>query len=161
MYNFKRHTSQSLGNRSPFNIQLDLAILSQQNNTHLQALIRFTEYILKSSDYRYVYFVSIEKALEWFKYPRSISELRNFWAFSCDKKIYDYDLDCPNLELNSSEQVTARSSKDNNTISTDRSTTIDYPLEKLFPNDLVFHALWISFLLILSVLFYDKYFTNA
>ncbi|CAF2540399.1 unnamed protein product [Rotaria sp. Silwood2] len=166
MHNFERHSSLSIGYRSPFIIQLDLSWLSKHNNLHVQALIRFIKYILNSSNYRYVYFVSIEKALEWFKYPRSLDELRDFWAFSCDDKIYEYDTVCYDKELNKNEQDNLlnqgniKALKSNDKTNETHSKTIDHPAERLFPSDIVFHALWISFLLILSVFFYDKYFAN-
>ncbi|CAF2174388.1 unnamed protein product [Rotaria magnacalcarata] len=161
LHNFERHASLSIGYRSPFIIQLDLSLLSQQNNNlRLQALIRFIEYILNSSSHRYVYFVSIEKALEWFKYPRSLSELRDFWAFSCNDKIYEYDIDCLNSESTGNDQEKIESLKSDGETNVDHSKMIDYQVEKLYPSGLAFHALWISVLLILSVLFYDKYFTS-
>jgi hypothetical protein len=159
MYNFERHSSLSIGYRSPFIIQIDLSWLSQNKNQRLQALIRFIEYILNSPEYRYVYFISIEKALEWFKYPRSLDDLRDFWAFSCNDKIYEYDVDCSNTAFNE-EISNTENDKLNNKKNTSTSELIDRQGEKLFSSSIAFHALWISLLLILSVLFYDKYFTN-
>ncbi|CAF1231408.1 unnamed protein product [Rotaria sp. Silwood1] len=166
IHNFERHSSLSIGYRSPFIIQLDLSLLSQHKNLHLQALIRFINYILNSSNHRYVYFVSIEKALEWFKYPRSLDELRDFWAFSCNDKIYDYDTVCFDNESNENEQdnifkkENMNSLKSNDKTHRNTSETINHQIERLFPSGIVFHVLWISVLLILSVFFYDKYFVN-
>jgi hypothetical protein len=160
MHNFERHSSLSIGFRSPFIIQLDLSWLSQYKNQHLLGLIRFIQYILNNPNYRYVYFISIEKALEWFKYPRSLHDLRDFWAFSCDDKIYEYDTNCSNT--NEEEEISnIEAVKSNNKTNTSGgSQLIDRQGEKLFSSNIALHALWISVLLILSVLFYDKYFTN-
>lgn len=159
MYNFERHSSLAIGYRSPFIIQLDLSWLSQQKNQRLQALIRFIQFILNSPNHRYVYFISIEKALEWLKYPRSFNDLRDFWAFNCDDKIYDYDTDCSTTELNEKISIMESLISTNKT-NTSNSQPIDRQAEKLFSSDIALHALWISILLILSVLFYDKYFTT-
>jgi len=159
MHNFERHSSLSIGFRSPFIIQLDLSWLSQNKNQRLQAIIRFIQYISNSPQHRYVYFISIEKALEWLKYPRSLHDLRDFWAFSCNDKIYEYDIDCSHTSLD--EEISNKEiAKSNNKTNTSDSQPIDRQAEKLFSSNIAFHALWISILLILSVLFYDKYFTN-
>jgi hypothetical protein len=100
MYSFERHSSLSIGYRSPFTIQRHLSRLSQNKSQRLQALIRFIQFISNSTNHRYVYFISIEKALEWLKYPRSLPDLRGIWAFSCHDKIYSYDVDCSNTKLN-------------------------------------------------------------
>jgi len=163
MHNFERHSSLSVGYRSPFVIQLDLSWLSQNRNQRLQALIRFIQYISTSRNHRYVYFISIEKALEWFKYPRSLHELRDFWAFNCNDKIYEYDSDCSSTGLTENEQKTisiTANIKSNNKTNKSDSQYIDRQAEKLFSSNIALHALWISILLILSVLFYDKYFAN-
>jgi hypothetical protein len=163
MHNFERHASLSIGYRSPFIIQLDLSWLSQLKKTRLQALIRFIEYILNSPNHRHVYFVSIEKALEWFKYPRSLNDLQDFWAFSCNDKFYEYATACSNIESNENEQgeiSNTENLKSNNKTKRTDSEIVDRQAEKLFASSIAFHACWISLLLILSVLFYDKYFTN-
>ena len=166
MHNFERHSSPSIGYRSPFVIQLDLARLSQHNNQHLRALIRFIDYILNSPAHRYVYFVSIEKALEWFKYPCSLNNLQKFWAFTCGDKFYSYDIDCSDPESNENgpenlfDMANAQSLESNYKSKPDYSATIDYQGEKLFPSSIISHAVWMSVLLILSVFFYDKYFVS-
>jgi hypothetical protein len=163
MHNFERHSSLSVGYRSPFIIELDLSWLSQDKNQRLDAVTRFIEYILTSQNHRYVYFVSIEKALEWLKYPRSLNDLRDFWAFSCSDATNEYDLDCFNTMSNENEQeeiLNTKNAKLNNKTNTSDSELIDRQSEKLFRSGIVLHALWISILLILSVLFYDKYFTK-
>ncbi len=164
MHNFERHSSLSIGYRSPFIIQLDLSWLSQNKNQRLQALIRFIQFISNSPNHRYVYFISIEKALEWLKYPRSLPDLRDFWAFSCHDKIYSYDFDCSDTKLNGKNEEEELSNieniKSNNKTNTSDSQPIDRQAEKLFSSSIAFHALWISVLLILSVLFYDKYFAK-
>ena len=163
MHNFERHSSLSMGHRSPFVIQLDLAWLSQKRKQRLQALLRFIQFISTSPNHRYVYFVSIEKALEWFKYPRLLEDLREFWAFNCDQKIYDYTSDCSSTGLTEDEQKfisTTANIKSNNKTNASDSSPVDRQAEKLFSSSIAFHALWISVLLILSVLFYDKYLTT-
>ncbi|CAF2906433.1 unnamed protein product [Rotaria sp. Silwood2] len=159
-YNFDRHSSLTLGHRSPFIIELDLFWLSEHHNTRLEALIRFIEYILNSKDYHYVYFVSIEQALEWLKYPRKLNELIDFWAFSCSNTIYEYDIDCSNKELNLSTQENGKELTSKDDINTKNSQLIDRQAEGLFRSRIVFHSIWIFILLILTVLFYDKYFAN-
>lgn len=163
MHNLDRHTSFSLGYRSPFVIQLDLSWLSQNLNQRLQGLVRFIRYILTSPNHRHVYLISLERALEWFKYPRPLHELRQFWAFHCNDKFYDYESDCSQAQFDENTQAwiskTTDSQSNNKTNSSD-SQPLDRQAEKLFPSSIALHALWISILLILSVLFYDKYFTN-
>ncbi|CAF1099572.1 unnamed protein product [Rotaria sordida] len=140
MHNFERHSSIFVGYRSPFIIQLDLSWLSQHKNLHLQALIRFIKYILNSSNHRYVYFVSIEKVLEWFKYPRSLDELHDFWAFSCNDKIYENDIDCFDKELNENEKdnifnrENIKLLKSNNRTNGSHSENVNHQTERLFPN---------------------------
>ena len=163
MHNFERHSSLSIGYRSPFLIELDLSWLSQHKNQRLEALIRFIEYILTSKNHQYVYFISLEKALEWFKYPRSLNDLQDFWAFSCNDAINEYDIDCSNTVSNINEQeeiLKTDKVKSNNKTNTNNSELIDRQSETLFRSNIALHALWISILLILFVLFYDKYFTN-
>lgn len=161
MHNFKRHSSFSLGYRSPFVIQIDLAWLSQNRNQHLQALVRFIRYILTSPDHRYVYFISLEKALEWLKYPRPLHELRQFWAFRCNDRFYEYESDCSqsHFQENNPDSISTTSQLNNGTNGSD-TQPIDRQAEKLFRSNIALHALWISVLLILSVLFYEKYFTK-
>ena len=159
MHNLDRHSSFSLGYRSPFVIQLDLSWLSQNRAQRLQALVRFIRHILTSPNHRHVYFISLERALEWFKYPRPLHDLRHFWAFHCQDKFYDYESDCTSSQFDETIQKLIAESTNNKTNVTD-SQPIDRQAEKLFPSSIALHALWISILLILSVLFYDKYFTN-
>jgi hypothetical protein len=159
-YNFDRHASLTLGHRSPFLIELDLFWLSEHQTKRLEGLIRFIEYILNSTDHRYVYFISIEQALEWLKYPRALNELEDFWAFSCSETIYEYDIDCSDNELSFSKKEEAqRLTKANKTNSTD-SDSSSRQAEELFRSGIVLHSVWIFILLILTVLFYDKYFAN-
>jgi hypothetical protein len=159
MHNFERHSSLEIGYRSPFVIQLDLSWLSQYKSQRLRGVLRFIEHILNNPKYRYVYFISIEKALEWLKYPRSLDDIRDFWAFSCGDKIYDYD--CSDIPLNEQQDIfTAEKLKSDNKTNKNGSEWIELHGEKLFPSNIVLHGLWISILLILSVLFYDKYFTD-
>ena len=162
-YNFERHISTSFGHRSPFVIQLDLSWLSHQKNQALHALLHFIRKILTNPKYRYVYFISIEKALEWLKYPRSLEEIRDFWAFKCHDQIYNYDTDCSNIELNDNARVQisqVASLKSNNESNNSDTQPMDRQAEKLFTSNIALHALWIFLLLILFVIFYDKYFTN-
>jgi hypothetical protein len=107
-----------------------------------------------------VYFISIEQALEWLKYPRILNELEDFWAFSCSETIYEYDIDCSDTELSFSKKEEAqRLIKTNKTNSTD-SDSSSRQAEELFRSGIVLHSVWIFILLILTVLFYDKYFAN-
>jgi hypothetical protein len=161
MHNFERHSSLKIGFRSPFIIQLDLSWLSQNKSQRLQGLLRFIEYILTNPNYRHVYFISIEKALEWLKYPRSSDDLRDFWAFSCGDKIHEYDCSDITLSQNDQEEISiAEKLKSSNKTNGSGSGGLDLQAEKLFPSSIVLHGLWISVVLILSILFYDKYFTD-
>ncbi len=156
-YNFDRHSSLKLGYRSPFLLELDLLWLSEHQNKRLEALIRFIEYILNSEDHQYVYFVSIEQALEWLKYPRSLDQLDDFWAFSCSETIYEYDIDCDSTY--STKDEAKRLVNKNESNSTDSQSSYRQA-EELFRSDIVLHSTWIFILLILTVLFYDKYLAN-
>jgi hypothetical protein len=128
-------------------------------------LIRFIEFILNSEDHRYVYFVTIEQALEWLKYPRTLSQLEDFWAFNCRETIYEYDIDCSDAEFSGNKKLllikeeAKRLTSKNETNSTD-SEPLDRQSEELFRSGIVIHSVWIFILLILSVLFYDNYFAN-
>jgi hypothetical protein len=159
-YNFDRHSSLTLGHRSPFIIELDLFWLSEHQNKRLEALIRFIEYILNTEEYRYVYFVSIEQALEWLKYPRRLNELEDFWAFSCSEIIYEYDIDCSDMELNFSIKDNAKNLIKKNQTNTTDSQSSFRQAEDLFRSEIVLYSVWIFILLILTVLFYDNYFAN-
>ncbi|CAF3002603.1 unnamed protein product [Rotaria socialis] len=154
IYNFDRHSSLTLGRRSPFVIELDLFWLSEHRDQRLEALIRFIDYILNNDDYRYVYFVSIEQALEWLKYPRNLTELEDFWAFSCSEIIYEYDIDCADTKPTDGEKPKQLTS----TNTTEQ--YIDLQAERLFRSGIVLYSVWTFILLILTVLFYDKYFVN-
>jgi len=156
-YNFDRHSSLELGHRSPFLLELDLFWLSEHQNKRLEALIRFIEYILNSEDHRYVYFVSIEQAIEWLKYPRSLDQLDDFWAFSCSETIYEYDIDCSDSESSLSKKEEAKRLTNKNETNSESSSR---QAEDLFRSGIVLHSTWIFILLILTVLFYDKYFAN-
>ena len=160
MYNFERHVSLVLGQRCPWIIQLDFSWLSQPKNARLQALIRFIRTIVQNRSYRHVYFVSLEKALEWMKYPRPISEIGDFWPFLCNDPQRVITTDC------SSNEIIERSGKivdvdrltdTENKTNRSKSLFVDLAGEKLFPNGLAFHIIWIFILLVLTVLFYDKY----
>lgn len=155
-HNFERHVN--LGQRSPFVIELDLFWLIDQKNRRLEALIRFIEMILNDEKYqRYVYFVSIEQALQWLQYPRKLSELDEFWAFGCSDIIYEYDIEC----FVGPAKSKAQHLKDSNeTNSTDSSVLLDRQAEDLFRSGIVLHSVWITFTLIIVVLFYDKYFAS-
>lgn len=160
-HNFHRHSSLSVGYRSPFIIELDLFWLSEQQDKRLEGLIRFIEYVLNSEEYRYVYFVSIEQAFEWLKYPRKLDQLEDFWAFSCSETIYDYDIDCSGAQSSLLKKEEMKGLvKENETNSSDSSSSSSRQAEDLFRSGIVFHSIWVFILLILTVLFYDKYFTN-
>lgn len=163
-HNFDRHSSLTLGYRSPFIIELDLFWLSDHQDKRLEALIRFIEYILNSEEYRYVYFVSIEQALEWLKYPRKLNQLEDFWAFSCSETIYEYDIDCFDSQstLSSTGEAKRLISKNGSNSSNSSSTSSPHArqAEDLFRSGIVLHSIWIFILLIITVLFYDNYFTN-
>lgn len=158
-YNFDRHTSVTLGRRSPFVIELDLMWLSDHQDKRLEGLIRFIETILTSDEHRYVYFVTIEQALEWLKYPRKVDQLDDFWAFSCSETIYEYDIDCSGDELG----VSSKSEEAKKLLGKNGSNTSEpqaRQAEDLFRSGIVLHSTWIFILLILTVLFYDHYFVN-
>jgi hypothetical protein len=163
MHNFERHSSSSIGHRSPWIIELDFAWLSSANSARLDALIRFIQFILRSPSHRHVYFVSIEKALEWMKYPRALPDLRHFWAFRCSGKSRQYTTDCAfdTSDENNQDSISNVQSllADNQTNSSD-AQAIDRQGEKLFQSGIALHSLWIFILLISCVLFYDKYFTS-
>ncbi|CAF1064476.1 unnamed protein product [Adineta steineri] len=159
-YNFDRHSSLTLGQRAPFVIELDLMWLSEHQNKRLEAMLRFIEYILNSEDHRHVYFVSLEQALEWIKYPRTLNELEDFWAFSCTDTIYDYDIDCAALQTDfSSKSDAQRLISKNETNKTD-TEPVDRQAEELFRSGILVHSIWIFILLIIVVLIYDKYFAK-
>ena len=158
-FNFDRHVSAELGQRSPFVIELDLFWLAEKKRIRLEGLLRFIEKILKSSEHRYVYFVSIGQALEWMKYPRDLTELIDFWPFNCREVLYEYDIDCSKSKSSSKNETLAKLIKENETNET-TSMPIDRQAEDLFRSGIVLHSVWIFLLLILTVLFYDKYFAS-
>ena len=98
LHNFERHSSLSIGRRSPFVIELDFSWLEAKKSARLDALLRFISQILNSPQHRHVYFVSIERALEWLKSPCSLDELRNFWAFRCSDVPHQYSVDCSQVD---------------------------------------------------------------
>ena len=162
-YNFDRHVTD---HRTPFVIELDLFWLSEKKDIRLEALIRFIDYILHSDEYRYAYFVSIEQALEWLKYPRPLSELQDFWAFGCKDTLYEYDIDCSHdgskgeknfIASNEDAQRLLAANKSN---SSDDAPPMDRRAEELFRSGIVVHSIWVFLLLIITVLFYDKYFAT-
>ena len=134
--------------------------MSEKNDTRLEALIRFIDYILNSDEYGYAYFVSIEQALEWLKYPRRLSELQDFWAFGCRDTLYEYDIDCSRhgSKIDSNEEA-QRLLAENTSNSTD-APPMDRRAEELFRSGIVVHSIWVFLLLIITVLFYDKYFAS-
>lgn len=167
MYNFKRHTSSSIGRRSPWVIELDFAWLVRPNDPRLSALLRFIKLIVNNPKYRYVYFVSIEKALEWMKYPRPLKDLRQFWAFRCSDTPQVYSTDCSYQPLHDDiDAPTSTSSKsealkgDNVTNKTIEMQILERQAEKLFANGITLHLFWAFIVLVLSILFYDKYFVT-
>jgi len=154
-HNFERHVN--LGQRSPFVIELDLFWLTDQKTRRLEALIRFIETILNDEKYqRYVYFVSIEQALQWLQYPRKLSELDEFWAFGCSDIIYEYDIEC----FVGPAKSKAQHLKDSNETNSTESILLDRQAEDLFRSGIVLHSVWVTFTLIIIVLFYDKYFAS-
>ena len=161
MHNFERHSSESFGSRSPWIIELDFAWLSQPRNPRLAALLRFIRFILHSPQHRHVYFVSIEKALEWMKFPRALTDLRHFWAFTCSDTSHRYSTDC---SAKADDEETHAGVQNGQSLLANNQTNgsdvppVDRQSEKLFRSGIVLHALWISVVLIASVLFYDKYF---
>ena len=160
-YNFDRHASLTLGHRSPFIIELDLMWLADHQDKRLEALIRFIENILTSDEHRYVYFVSIEQALEWLKYPRTLNQLDDFWAFSCSETVYEYDIDCSgDGSGRPSKTEEAKKLLGENGSNKSESQIQNRQAEDLFRSGIVLHSTWIFILLILSVLFYDHYFVN-
>ena len=166
IYNYKRHSSSSIGRRSPWIIELDFAWLSRPREPRLDGLLRFIKLIVNNPKYRHVYFVSIERALEWMKYPRPINDLRDFWAFRCSDTPQKYSIDCGYQTLHDADEDSLamkskieglKSDNDSNSSETE---LVDRQSEKLFPSSIAFHLLWIFLLVILSVLFYDKYFAT-
>lgn len=163
MHNFERHSSETIGSRAPWIIELDLTSLSQPKSQRLQAVIRFIQFILSSPQHRHVYFVSIEKALEWMKFPRALTDLRHFWAFTCSDTSHRYTTDCSYEDPD--EDALAGGEKAQSLVANNQSNgsdavPVDRQSEKLFRSDITLHALWISAVLIVGVLFYDKYFAN-
>ena len=160
-HNFDRHVSEQLGQRSPFVIELDLFWLTENKEIRLEGLLRFIEKILNSPEHRYVYFVSIEQALEWLKYPRPLPELADFWPFSCREIRYEYDIDCSKSgsTLLGAGGTMAKLLSENESNET-AAVPADRQAEELFRSGIVLHSIWIFLLLILTVLFYDKYFAN-
>lgn len=160
-FNFDRH----LVERSPFVIELDLIWLSEQKEIRLDALTRFIESILDNPDYRHVYFLSIDQALEWLKRPRPIRELNDFWAFSCSNTIYEYDIDCSSNNTKKETVVLPNGQrverlKSENQTEGEELNSADRQAEDLFRSDIVVHAFWAFIGLIVLVLFYDKYFAS-
>lgn len=165
MYNFQRHISLSIGQRCPWTIELDMGLLSQPKSIPLQAVIRFIRAIVHDRNYRHVYFVSLEKALEWMKNPRTINDVRKFWPFLCSDPIRFYTSDCSNNEIiDTSGKVQVEKSiidDENNQTNKSEKFFLDLAGEKLFPSTIAFHVLWIFIVLFLTVLFYDKYLSSA
>ncbi|CAF1061212.1 unnamed protein product [Didymodactylos carnosus] len=145
MYNFNLHYNV---NRAPFVIELDLYWL-HNNDQRQEAIVRFIENLLtkKNDD---IYFVSISQALEWMKYPRLINETKTFWAFQCGDTKYDYDIECTDNDDNNMNGD-LKNAKDK------EETIVDYQNEQLFRSGMLFHCTWIFLLLILAIIFYDKY----
>nr|ACI90347.1 chitin deacetylase 1-like protein [Philodina roseola] len=166
IYNYKRHSSSSIGRRSPWIIELDFAWLSRPRDPRLEALLRFIKLIVNNPKYRHVYFVSIEKALEWMKYPRSLNDLREFWAFRCSDTPQFYSTDCSYQPLHDdSSSITSRieALKDDGNSSNTTNPQLqilERQAEKLFRSGITLHVLWIFILLLFCVLFYDKYFAT-
>lgn len=161
-YNFDRHAASY---RSPFVIELDLFWLSEKKEHRLEALIRFIDYILNSEEYGYAYFVSIEQALEWLKYPRRLTELQDFWAFSCRDTLYEYDIDCSRHGSKTEKNFIDSNEEAQRLLAENRSNGTDAPpmdrrAEELFRSGIVVHSIWVFLLLIITVLFYDKYFAS-
>jgi hypothetical protein len=161
-YNFDRHASS---HRSPFVIELDLSWLSEKTDIRLEALIRFIDYILNSDEYRHAYFVSIEQALEWLKYPRPLSELQDFWAFSCRDTLYEYDIDCSRHGSQGDKNFIDSNEEAQRLLAENKSNATDAPpmdrrAEELFRSGIVVYSMWVFLLLIITVLFYDKYFAS-
>jgi len=155
IHNFNLHYAT---NRAPFIIELDLLWLQDKKQQRLEAIVRFIERLLTFDD---IYFVSIEQALEWLKYPRPLEATKEFWAFSnCDDIHYEYDIECSDDDqiekaklLNDDKKIKEEDNK------TSSPLLSEFQNEQLFRSSLLVHCLWIFLLLVLSVIFYDKYFT--
>ena len=169
IYNYKRHASSSIGRRSPWIIELDFNWLSNRRDPRLEALLRFIKLMINNPKYRHVYFVSIEKALEWMKYPRRLSDLRDFWAFQCTDAAQIYSTDCSYQPLHDDDFFSSTTSRmqrlksdenSNNSNVTSEMQILERQAEKLFRSGITLHVLWIFILLVFCVLFYDKYFAT-
>ncbi|XP_041982178.1 chitin deacetylase 1 [Aricia agestis] len=87
MENFKRHY---LTNRAPFGIHLSSTWL--KNNDYLNALMKFTDELLKLPD---VYFVTYREVIDWMKRPTPVLQLKKFQPWLCkDRQFSESEIAC-------------------------------------------------------------------
>ena len=78
--NFDKHyetpTTGGIGNRAPFSLFFHAAFMQGEDNEHRwRGFIQFLDYLGTKDD---VYIVSIQKALEWIKFPEPLPDAEDF-----------------------------------------------------------------------------------
>jgi hypothetical protein len=146
-------------NKAPFIINIELDWFNDETKAGVlkESLLNFMDYtnsIKNNWNQRDIFFVSIEKIIEWMRFPNNLKKVSNQWLWDCDDVSYDYDRHC-----NASYIDGIRESFEELVEQRKRNNTLGYAWrsETLFRNG-VLGGVTITFIIaFLITFFYDKF----
>lgn len=150
--NFNR---QYKTNKAPFIINIELEWFDKYGDLITDSLVQFISNItlIKNSwNERDIYFVSMEKLIEWIQYPTNLKTISTRWLWDCDYVEYDYDRDCNEYinEIKATFEELVEAKKRNSTLG------YNWQTEILFKNGILSGVI-IAFILSFAITFcYDK-----
>jgi len=150
--NFKRHYDT---NKAPFVVNIETSWLQRYGDILTGALVNFISNMTNENNYgaKYddVYFVTVEKALEWIQYPTKLDVVASKWLWNCDGVSFDYNQDCSlNDQLVKNKEL-EEIKKANKT-----SALLDLQAEDLFRNGVLTTCVVFFTLSIIFIMIYDR-----
>lgn len=153
MNNFKRHYDT---NKAPFVLNIETSWFQRYGDILTGALVNFIANMTNQNSYgaQYddVYFVTVEKGLEWIQYPTKLDVVASKWLWNCDGVSFDYNQDCSfNDQLIKNKELEEIKKAANKT-----SALMDIQAEDLFRNGVLSACIVFFTLSIVFIMIYDR-----
>jgi len=152
MANFNR---SYMNNKAPFIINIETNWLDEYGNILTDAIVQFINFltVLNGPDptKNDVYFVTLEKIVEWMQYPVPLNVIGSRWLWDCDGHDFDYDEDCETIKRAKKLAEDLESERGIN-----KTMALDLRAEDLFRNGVMTIVIVIFILSVAFTIIYDK-----
>lgn len=152
MDNFNR---SYMTNKAPFIINIETSWLDEYGNILTDAIVQFINDLTvlnTDASKNDIYFVTLEKIVEWMQYPVPLNVIGSRWLWDCDGHDFDYDEDCDSIRKAKNMAEDLETQRGLN-----KTMALDLRAEDLFRNGVVTVVIVVFILSITFVVLYDKY----